>query len=466
EKLAFTRWFEGHEGDKRYFEILQKFAHIFDLHYIEHKKAYCRLDENGDLESVVRIFSLAESASVRGGAVIVVARRVLDEYLLMSEAVAVRTFDFTRLDVNTFRGWGGNRNESKHEDGVLGYRLTIQSGVGSYLRGAQLARPIETMGQFHYRLTHANEVREYASFIAFDWKNGVVKEISCAPGATANYFTKSALPYEITPAFFRAEVLSKYKLDPKKYKLEHRSIDCRGSWRLKTFDINEEGQVHSYLVYLRDLPYSEQLYWKSFNEVPKGTISKRAFETDIEGDFHTDYYPLESVQSFVRKLAKHNVGWWKLRADDLLSKVHYPVTQSNEEWANEIMALDKLLVEGLELRWLKTKASELGQSPQAQDQSLALTERCLRGLGFDEEAAKNAIMPLRTLHHLKSKLKGHATGMEAEGLRKEALNKYGTYRRHFEKLCSDCDEAFRAVAEAFRSFGEEVDDNGARSRPP
>ena len=94
-------------------------------------------------------------------------------------------------------------------------------------------------------LRTAHEAKQYESFIAYDLKNGVVEEISCAPGATANYFTKSDLPFEITPAFFRPEVLQRYKSDPTKYTLEERSISCRGTWSLQTYDINEAGQVHA-----------------------------------------------------------------------------------------------------------------------------------------------------------------------------------------------------------------------------
>jgi hypothetical protein len=153
------------------------------------------------------------------------------------------------------------------------------------MRGIQLIRPLETISQYHDRLTRRDDSREYASFVAQDWKNRVIREISCAPGATANYFTKSDSPYETTPAFFRPEVLTKYKSDPSKYTLEERSISCRGAWSLRTYDINEAGQVHTYLVYLRDLPYAEQLYWKAFNEEPKAPLSKRAIGTDFEGQF-------------------------------------------------------------------------------------------------------------------------------------------------------------------------------------
>src|SRR5699024_5751850 len=104
------------------------------------------------------------------------------------------------------------------------------------------------------------------------------------------------------PAFFRAEVLHRFKADPEKYSLEVRSISCRNTWNLKTFDINEAGQVHTYIGYLADLPYEEQLYWQAFNEWPKGSISERAFQTDIIGDFYLKHEPLGALKQTISKL--------------------------------------------------------------------------------------------------------------------------------------------------------------------
>jgi hypothetical protein len=366
----------------------------------------------------------------------------------------VRLFDFTRVDSSTFSGWGKNRKERSVTNEEYGYRITVEAGVGSYMRGVQLVRSNGTMAQFHHRLTHQYEETQYASFIAHDWKNGTISEISCGPGYTANYFLKSDLPFEVTPVFFRPEVLGKYKSAPEKYKLEERSIRCRGSWHLQTYDINDAGQVHTYLIYLRSLPYEEQLYWKSFNEPPKGPISKRAMTTDMEGNFYTEYNPLQSTKGIVRKLTEQEVPWWRLRGADLLDNVHYPATASGEEWADELMALDKLLVEGFEEKWLRNKAIELGQTPLASQGSLSLVAKCLQGLGFDKERAEDILSPLRTLHYLRTKLKGHAGGSEANSIRKSELAKHGSFRKHFEILCSDCDVAMQRIVEAFRIKSE------------
>ncbi|WP_155636014.1 hypothetical protein [Burkholderia stagnalis] len=90
--------------------------------------------------------------------------------------------------------------------------------------------------------------KEYATFKIFDRKNNVEVETSCAPEFLSNYFQKSDLPWEISPAFFRPDVLHRFKADPEKYSLDDRSISCRNAWYLKSYDINEAGQVHAYIA--------------------------------------------------------------------------------------------------------------------------------------------------------------------------------------------------------------------------
>ncbi len=449
EQLIYARQFAGKQEEKNYYEVLQKLTHLLDLHYVPERRAYCRFDKRGDVEDVVRVIDIARERGRSGGTLVTIARDVLDEYLGLTEAAIVRLFDITRYEPTKFGGWTNARTDAVVADGDFYYRKGVEAGCASYSRGFQILRSKLSKQDIRNRL-HGEQPEEkrYASFIAQDWKNNVVTEISCDPKCLANYFTKSDLPYEVTPAFFRPDVLLKYKKDPDKYLLEERSITSHNAWHLETYDINEPGQVHTYLIYLSRLPYDEQLYWKSFNEAPKAPISKRAFTTDFKGEFFEGYDPLESLKRLTDQLHSQDVPWWKLRSERLVQLVHYPVTRSSEEWADELMALDKLLVEGFEERWLRRKAEELGRSPKMQTRSLKLIEECLIGLGFEEDHARQIMSPLHDVHNLRSELKGHATGNEARRIRAAAISKRGTYRKHFEALCAGCDESLRQVSKA------------------
>lgn len=453
-QIIFGRSFKDHNGDSNYFEVNQKITQVLDLHYVGERNAWCRLDQHGDIEDCIKVLDL------KGGRAVLVKRNVLDKYCAVSRTKLLRMFDFMRYRKGSFSGWG-NRQEERHPhkyDGIS-MLLTIRPGIGSYSRGVQLIEPRMSATSVCSEIWgESDDQREYASFIAQDWKNKKVEEISCGPSATATYFMDSDLPFELSPVYFRPEVLSKYKADQQKYALEDRSISCRGAWHLKSYDINEAGQVHTYLVDLRQLPYKEQLHWKQFNEPPKAGLSKRAFTTDFAGQWHDEYDALPALKSRLRELIKTECPWWDLLNIDQIDKVHYPVTASRDEWANEIMALDQLIVEGLNQKWLRSKAVELGQKPLATMRQLKLLEICLVGLGFEQEHAYGLMGPFHELHNLRSLVRGHRWGSDAASESKRVLKDFSEYKIHFRSLCQRCDESLDTIIAGFSEY--EAGDQG------
>jgi hypothetical protein len=219
----------------------------------------------------------------------------------------------------------------------------------------------------------------------------------------------------------------------------------RGAWHLNTYDVNEAGQVHTYLRYLAYLPYQEQLYWQSFNEWPKGFVSRRAFRTDFMGEWSTDYDPLHAVKRKVERLDEASPEWWKPRGREVARAVHYPVTGSEAEWAEAILALDQLVIEGFQDRPLKRIALGMRRTLENDWRSLKLMEECLVGKGAAEDEAKAAVDALRRVRQLRTTVKGHAAPPKKADAVKKAQTVYGSFRAHFEALAADCDDALGLV---------------------
>lgn len=289
EQLVFSRNFSGVDDGPSRIELSQRLVQALDLYWLDEHQAYCRLDEDGDIELVIRVTRLGGKTGNAHDVVVTINADDLHRYMAVTDMALVMKFDFTRVEYGSFSGWDSEVGRSNHRDDALVYHSGKQSRC-SFVNGSLVVHARTSKDAL---IAEANDEwrgvgRQYASFIAQDWKNQRIAEISCAPTALASYFEKdSPLPFQVTPAFFNAAVLQKYKADPEKYTLDHRSISSRGGWYLKTYDVNEVGQVHTYLCYLADLPYKEQMYWRSFNEEPKAAISNRAFTTDFEGSFHT-----------------------------------------------------------------------------------------------------------------------------------------------------------------------------------
>lgn len=445
EPLVFRRSFDGMKDHIPPTELNQRLVHALELHFIPERNAYCRLNDEGDLEDIICIFDERADEWDKSKRAVLISSSELHKYMAVSGQAMYRKFDFTRVDIEQFSGWGDPQRKTVRNASLF-YNSGLLPGHASYINGGQVIAPSITVDDMveEWRRERDSSLKLYETFKIIDWKNGQHVECSCAPGEIANYFTVSDRPYEVSPAFFKPQVLQKYKADPEKYEIGDRTISCRNSWSLKTYDINEAGQVHTYIVYLAALPYSEQQHWKLYNVWPKAPISKRAYENDFLGDFASERDPLQGIRDTVRAWDKAEPVWWKRRGEEISGAVLYPATDSSKEWADELLALDQLVVEGFVASELRRIATNIDAAVERDWQSLKILQIIVETKGATNEDAAKLLEPLRRLHHLRSKLRGHATP-EKRLLEREAIATHGSYLDHFISLCRGCDASLAGL---------------------
>jgi hypothetical protein len=243
--LIFGRTFEGWSGDGReYFEVNQEYAHLAGIHWRPERNAYCRFDSNGDLAEIVSISARKKDGDV---SLVTFSWQELEEYLAIAGYALVRLFDFTLLRYGQFSSWGGGAESIFRISDDFFFRQK-STGNAAYTRGVQIMRPrdIRAVSDEISDRWSGRSKKEHVTFIAQDLRhNNAFVEISTDPAATTNYFeaAENDLPFELSPAFFRPEVLSKYKTDREKYTVGERDINCRSAWSLRGYDVNNAGQV-------------------------------------------------------------------------------------------------------------------------------------------------------------------------------------------------------------------------------
>ena len=226
-----------------------------------------------------------------------------------------------------------------------------------------------------------------------------------------------------------------------------RDVSCRAVWHLEAIDVNEAGQVHAYIRYLRRLPYTEQLHWLSFNEHPKASISKRAVINDFEGQFVTFMEPLGKVLSVVRRWNNEKVAWWTLRDEKLLERVNTPLTDSRDEWAEAFMDLAKLVVEGFVMKSIRRKLDSVQVLYDKEDKTIALLEKLLnKGSTLGEI---KQLVGLRTVQQLRSKAKGHVAGSDADQLAYDAIMEHETFANHFRHVCRQVADELETIEKLY-----------------
>ena len=127
--------------------------------------------------------------------------------------------------------------------------------------------------------------------------------------------------------------------------------------------MNDAGQVFAYICYLRALPYAELLHWKSFNEPPKTGISERALINDFKGEFVTFQHPRSEILAILGNWQMRKVPWWTLRDEEMLHRANPPISSSKDEWADAMMDLSKLVVEGFETKFIRTQVESSSGLP-------------------------------------------------------------------------------------------------------
>lgn len=437
--LFFLRSFPW--GDTTYIEINQKVSHVLGIHWVEDKRAWCNLNDLGEIVPVARWESVGDMNYCT------VRKQELDYYLFLANACLIRVFDVTR-STDWSVALAMELCEALYEDNkneiyaMRGTRGDPSKPMASWLRGFQIIRCGISREEMIRKL-EGKEARQYASFIIWDWKNHQVREWTSDPSELANYFVKSDLPFETSPAFFKPEVLLQYRQDPTRYTIKERHIECRGAWSLR-YDINEEGQVHVYIYDLSRLPYEEQLRWKAFNEPPKAGISARALKTDFMAQWDLDYDPLRSLKTALEKFPQQDKAgrpspiWQMPKLPDTrnLDFLGYVVTESRKEWEDQVMTLAQILVEGLNASYIY----RLAEARSCRDLDLKAGKQLAKIMeqsGMSPEDVKAITAPLAELWDLRSSLIAHpGCKLPASDLRK-----------HFRGLVERCDSTVRRLAQ-------------------
>ncbi|MGD9779624.1 hypothetical protein [Methanomethylovorans sp.] len=439
--LFFRRHFHGYRNNESYIEINQLISHVLDIHWVEEKRAWCKLNELGEMISVANWIQQSDIN------LCTFRKEELEFYLFLANSCLVRVFEVSRsVD------WGVSLRENKLEEicteeecEIYAVRTLIggsEKPLASFLRGFQIIRCKKAHEELLLKLME-KEPREYASFIIWDWKHNEEREWTSDPDQIENYFVESDYPFGTSPAFFKPDVLLRYRQDPSRFKIYDRQIECKGAWSLR-YDINEEGQVHVYICDLSHLPFQEQLYWKSFNESPKANISSRSFKTDFEGCWDDFYNPLQSLKNTLDNFPQQDeqgnqCSIWKMphvsETCDL-TFLGYVVTESRKEWEDQILALAKIIVEGLNASYINKLAETYG----CRDKSLASIKqlgKILESISLSSEDIKVIIDTLNELWYLRSAIVAHSGGEIPKG----------DLRVHYRNLLIKCDTAMMKLAE-------------------
>lgn len=403
ESIAYYRNFYGISED--YVEVSQEFILLNNLRYDSKTKAYWAMYESGDTEEAVKYI---DATTVR------LKKKFLLRYAAAKQMAVVLFFD---IRVNVTGSLADYQLEPFNENtrtatvfyGLWGDDMHCPSKAFSVLMGKKVIfpPPVENCGYWPYE-----KEKTYTDFIIGMDELGEEIQYTCDPSKLANYFGANPdAPMYLTPVFFKKEVLQKYIAKPEIYEVRDGYLSCGSLWGIE-IDNHHKQWISVYLGDLgRDLPETEQSYWRSFNVVGEVSLSSVSFQRDFLN------YPAESnmvdhkFQILYKRLTE---TWKKCRGWDLflplsdddkynLSQLRIPITDSQPEFDQLVLSLVKVLIDSLNEKELqKCNSDTTGKKGIAKLEAWLSDNGALH---FEQH-----VQFLRDLQELRSTGTGHRKG--------------------------------------------------------
>ena len=409
EPLVLGREFSGLYD--AYMEISEEFRLFHNLYHDRKKDKYIKIDDEGN-EDVVAIVE-ANQVQIR--------LKEIRQFLAIKEMYLSIQFDcreyseYSLEELGLKEGGGDQRDDLicwGHHYGDFGVSGSHQAY--SRLLGKRLIKPLPKSKSGLWGFSEKPE-EEHVEFIIDVDEDGDEIIHTSDPDALANYFGANPdAPHYLTPVHFRKQVLDKYYHESSKYTVEDSLLRCGDLWCME-IDSYHDDKICAWLGDLgRDLPYTEQLYWRSYNIPPEGGVSKTYFKRQILNQSAESDRPEHLFRERYQKLqdaCQEYLGWQLLLPLGTGDEYHFqglriPATDEQSDFDALVLSLTKILIDSLNERRLNTLISK-DQKAKLKG-SIARLEAVLSA--HDVEGAAERIAFLRKLQSLRSSSAAHRKG--------------------------------------------------------
>ena len=385
------------------YELNEELRLFYNLYHDYRRSRVLHLDEDGE-ES--------EFATLHPKKVVADAR-LLKHFARISRSVIAIYFAFDRYSPISIDVIPQEQRRAKHIASDLCWtfhtdKVDWRPDFRSFSRlvGKKLIFPEAGPIEMAWKKKH----QRYCSFLVAEADGRSTIEMSCHPDNFDSTVDGADPAAYLRTAFFRRDVLTKYHGNPSKYQVRDGIVQCGDLWSLP-IDNNHSTHIVVLLGDLGGLRYEEQLYWRSYNVEPTGSVSdvqfKRSFLAVPTDPSSPDLVFKETFLA-LRIDWTRRYGWslfLPLDASDshAFESIRRSLTDSQSEFDQQILGLTKTLVDSIN----ESALSRL-ESVSRESKGITKLEQGLLELGFSETAS--LVLFLRNLQGLRSSGAAHRKG--------------------------------------------------------
>ena len=418
EPLVIDREFYGMRPD--YKEISEEFRLFHHLFHDVKENKYIKISDSG-AEDVVAI---VEPNRIQ------IRVKEVRQFLAIKEMHLAIQFDFVEYSKLTLQDLALDLEPADTRTDNSCYCLSYGDGGGlcgykgfSRLCGKYLIPPVTKAKSGFWGFAEDAEEKCVDFIIGVD-DNGEEILNTCDHKSLANNFgANPGAPHYLTPVHFRKSVLDKYHGLSSKFSVEDSYLHCGHLWGMQ-MDNHHADKVCAWLGDLgRDLPYEEQLHWRSHNIAPVGSVSEVYFKRQIMAQFADSDQPEHIFKYNYGKLHEaclRHLEWQLLlplakEDQHYLAAIRIPTTEEQRDFDELILALTKIIVDSLNEKKLNAliPTDEQGEIKG----SISRLENALKTCQINDH--EEHIQFLRILQNLRSSGTAHRKGSNYKKIAEE-----------------------------------------------
>lgn len=433
EPLIICRYFDGIR--ENYYEISEEFRLFHRLYHDRKQDKYIKIDDSGTEHDVV----IVEPGQIQ------IRLQEIRQFLAIKDMHLAVMFDCSQHSSLCLTDLGIKEKSSDYHAELSSFMLHYGdlggiSGDRTFTRllGKRLFPPFPKEKSGLWGFAEEKKKKHVEFIINVDDDGNEVINTSNPSMLSNSFGSNPGEPPYLTPVHFRRQVLDKYYQQPAKYSVGDGSLGCGSLWGM-TMDNHHDDRVVAWLGDLgRDLPYEEQLHWRSHNIPPAGGVSKTFYTRQILAQFADSDHP-EHVFKYrytdLAKTCKSGMGWLILlplskEDDHYFAVVRVPATDEQKDFDDLILGLTKILVDSLNEKELNKfiPTEERGEIKG----SISRLEKVIICLGVQEY--EGHIKFLRDLQNLRSCSTAHRKGSNYQKIAEELGINSQSLRTVFEGI--------------------------------
>jgi hypothetical protein len=374
--LVYVRDFIGR--NKKCNELLQELVLYLRLYNDTKNSKYVIDDDNGKEIEVIR-YSKKE---------IVIRASFLKAFMAAKQMNLLLFFESTFHFNEKF-----DNEEIIKKDSIRYDKYSNDSYVKGYKNFTRVVgkKLIECLSLTEQNASPVSLEEDYEEFIIKGDEHDS-KSHSCDPSILADYFGGNPdSPHYLTQVFFSKDVLQRYFNASTEYEVSDSMIYKIGYWQLR-IDNNSKDHVCVFLGDLgKDLPHSEQKYWKCFNiGAEDKKMSKTYFERSVLGQWSNPESPDLIFKSVFERFQNEwfeKFGWYlflPLTDSDkhCFNTLHCLTKNEQSEFDSQVLSLVKITIDSINVKGIKVVM------PGDETKSMKLFSAFIKTKEIDFDAAR------------------------------------------------------------------------------